>query len=425
MQKLLSAVCIAVSISTFVFLLSWSAPVDAQETGARAMVPQLPETPYEYASPDNLPPYLINPPPAIAGADNQPATNVVNDAGATLGRVLFYDTQMSANNTVSCSSCHVQANGFSDSRMLSVGFDGGTTGRHSMSLANARYYAPASFFWDQRAATLEAQVLMPIQDSVEMGMDLASLETKLAALDYYPDLFEAAFGTTEVTSERVSLALAQFVRSMASYQSKFDEGLAAQPAFSNFTQQENLGRNLFNGRGRCSLCHITELQIADQPHNIGLDATTVDQGVGNGRMKVPSLRNVAVTAPYMHDGRFADLEAVVVFYDSEVENNPNLSPRMRGPDGQPIRLNLNATERAALVAFLTTFTDESFVSDVKFSDPFVEEDDVSSPTAVSVVSAESQGTDSQPILFTGLVLALITGAIYAESCASSPLKKRL
>ena len=241
-----------------------------------------------------------------------------------------------------------------------------------MSLANARYYENGRFFWDERANTLEDQVLMPIQDSVEMGMTLPELETKLAGIPYYADLFEEAFGTPTVTSDRVSLALAQFVRSMVSYESKFDEGVAQN--FNNFTPEEDLGREIFMSRqNSCSACHNLDIQVANRARNNGLDAVTMDEGAGNGRFKVPSLRNIALTAPYMHDGRFASLEAVVNFYNSDVQPNPNLDNRLREPGPGPVRprrLNLNQTERDALVAFLNTLTDESFTNDVRFSDPF-------------------------------------------------------
>lgn len=156
--------------------------------------------------------------------DNTPANNPVTDEGATLGRVLFYDKKLSANGTVSCASFHQQDKGFSDDAALSLGFDGGTTRRHSMSLINARWYGRGRFFWDERAATLEEQVLMPFQDPVEMGMTLDQVVNTVAAQTYYPELFQAAFGSEEVTAEKISMALAQFVRSIVSVNSKYDEG---------------------------------------------------------------------------------------------------------------------------------------------------------------------------------------------------------
>jgi cytochrome c peroxidase len=317
--------------------------------------------------------------------DNTPADNPVTNAGATLGRVLFYDKRLSVNDTVSCSSCHEQDKGFSDPDVLSTGFAGGKTGRHSMGLANARFYGPGAFFWDERAAALEIQVVTPIQDSVEMGMTMSDLLPKLQAVSFYPDLFNAAFGDPTVTEDRISKALAQFVRSLVSTNSKFDQayinGTPEQPDFAGtFTSEEILGKNLFApspGSGvmslGCASCHGTTAQILDSVQNNGLDANTdADQGAGNGAFKAPSLRNIAVRAPYMHDGRFSTLEEVIEFYNSGIQDHPNLSPRLRqgGPNGEPRRMNLTAAEKAALLAFLNTLTDDTFLNDTRFSDPF-------------------------------------------------------
>ncbi|HAW78307.1 MAG TPA: cytochrome-c peroxidase, partial [Balneola sp.] len=158
--------------------------------------------------------------------DNTPNDNAVTDWGATLGRVLFYDKILSSNNTISCSSCHLQESSFSDPDQFSAGFEGGLTGRNSMGISNAMYYENGHFFWDERAATLEEQVLMPIQDEVEMGLTLTELVSKVGQQPYYPVLFEQVYGDNEVTPDRISKALAQFVRSIVSYQSKYDVGRA-------------------------------------------------------------------------------------------------------------------------------------------------------------------------------------------------------
>lgn len=339
----------------------------------------LPATPFNYAG-VQLPGYFLN--NDLIREDNTPNNNPVTNDGATLGRVLFYDKKMSANNTVSCASCHQQENGFSDSAMFSVGFDGGLTGRNSMGLANARYYQNGRFFWDERANTLEDQVLMPIQDHVEMGMTLADLEVKLGAEEYYDELFTNAFGDDTVTSNRISLALAQFIRSMVSYESKYDAGLALtnNPGanFPNFTQSENLGKNLFfSNRTRCSDCHDTNVFVGDQARNNGLDAVFTDLGVGGvtgnandtGEFKVPSLRNIELTGPYMHDGRFSTLAQVIQHYNNGVQNSQFLDNRLRQGNGVR-RLNLNPQESQALIDFLLTLTDNNFIADEKFSDPF-------------------------------------------------------
>lgn len=324
----------------------------------------------------------------VRSQDNTPFSNPVNNAGAKLGRVLFYDVRLSANSTISCASCHIQQHGFTDPAQFSIGFDGGKTGRHSMSLTNATYYEPKSFFWDERAATLEEQVLMPIQDPVEMGMNLFDLEVKLAETSFYAELFTQAFGDEAITSQRISEAMAQFIRAMVSYQSKYDQAFAAgewnDPDFEAvFTEQEMLGHKLFSGFpvGRqaslgCIECHQTSAHTMDRSHINGLDAdTSGDPGAGGGFFKSPSLRNIAVGAPFMHDGRFSTLMEVVEFYNSGVQPHPNLSPDLRrngSPTGAPVRMDLDQEEKEALVAFLHTLTDETFLSNPMFSDPFAE-----------------------------------------------------
>lgn len=349
--------------------------------------PNLPSSPYSYAN-ITLPNYLTTPP--IVGQDNTPNNNTITDAGATLGRVLFYDKNLSYNNKVACGSCHLQTHGFSDPLVLSKGFEGGNTGRNSMGLINARYYPNGKFFWDERAATLEVQTLLPIQDHIEMGMHLDTLVNKLNRISYYPALFQSAFGDKTITSDKVSKALAQFVRSIVSYKSKYDAGRASFPAntppaqlgdFSNFTVQENRGKTLFFTTAGCAPCHGTETFTGARAENNGLDLTTVDSGVGRitgnpadiAKFKVPSLRNVELTAPYMHDGRFKTLQEVIEHYSNGVQNHPTLSPPLRvggTPNGQPRRLNLSNADMGALVAFLKTLTDNTVAAEAKYSDPF-------------------------------------------------------
>jgi cytochrome c peroxidase len=336
---------------------------------------RLPDTPHRYADID-LPAHFQT--PAARRFDNTPADNPVTDHGATLGRVLFYDTRLSANNTTSCGSCHVQKNAFVDPNRFSKGFEGKRTDRHAMSLVNLRHHARGRFFWDERASTLEEAVLVPIRSKIEMGQDLTRLVEILAKDEHYPELFKKAFGDDEVTQERTAKALAQFLLSMVSYQSKYDEGLAKVPSarddFPNFTAQENRGKALF--LRHCAICHLPGQDAhfsTITPQNNGLDEDykTTDGGVGDitlnarqiGLFKSPSLRNVERTAPYMHDGRFDTLEKVIDHYSKEVKPHPNLSPPMR-------RLNFTDSEKAALVAFLKTLTDQKFLTDPKFSDPF-------------------------------------------------------
>jgi cytochrome c peroxidase len=253
-----------------------------------------------------------------------------------------------------------------------------------MGLSNARWYQRKHFFWDERANTLEDQTLMPIQNPVEMGMTMDALTNRLATEPFYTNLFTQAFGSPAVTTNRISHALAQFVRSIVSTQSKYDIG--ATNGFANFTAQENLGRQIFFGQtgnppATCAICHGTDNFVPTTTlNNNGLEFPFVDKGVGaitgvtaqDGLFKVPSLRNIELTAPYMHDGRFTNLEQVVEFYNSGIVANPNLSPPLRapGPGGAALRLNLTSAQKAALVAFLKTLTDPSLATDPKLSDPF-------------------------------------------------------
>lgn len=338
-------------------------------------VPVLPSSPADYVgyAVTNIPSYWKIPNSLIKNSDNTPANNPITNAGATLGRVLFYDQRLSHDNGTSCASCHKQENDFSDPNQFSEGFDGELTGRHSMGLSNNRYYQPGKYFWDERAATLEVQVLAPIENSVEMGSTLSQVRSELAATNFYPQLFQQAFGSTEITDDKISKALSQFVRSMVSYNSKFDQAVAAgTPQTPNyaavFTQQEQLGATIFHLAGQCSGCHSTNLQVADEAHNTGLDATSgATDGAGQGRFKVPSLRNVEVRDGYMHDGRFDTLEEVVQFYSSGIKANPFLDPALEPSQGNVFSPN----ERAALVAFLKTLTDNTFLTSGLFTDPFV------------------------------------------------------
>jgi cytochrome c peroxidase len=210
---------------------------------------------------------------------------------------------------------------------------------------------------------------MPIQDPVEMGMDLATLTTRLSQTNFYPELFSAAFGTPDVTSDRISKALAQFVRSMVSYQSKYDSIFDnnGMPDLGQLTNSELRGFQLFHSSsGSCAQCHTTTAQVSDDIHNIGLDLVDTDPGAGDGKFKSPSLRNSEVRGRFMHDGRFQTLEEVVEFYNSGIQPNANLDPVLVGFMG-----NFSPADSAGLVDFLKTLTDWNFLTDPKFADPFV------------------------------------------------------
>ncbi|WP_027391940.1 cytochrome-c peroxidase [Aquimarina latercula] len=336
--------------------------------------------------------------------DNTPIDNPITDAGATLGRVLFYDEKLSANGTVSCASCHKAEHGFSDPDILSKGFEGGLTRRHSMGIVNARFYEGGKFFWDERAATLEEQVLMPFQDEVEMGLTLQELTNIVAEQTYYSSLFVDAFGDQNITSDRISRALAQFIRSLVSTTSKYDQARSDVDSpivdFPNFTEQENEGKRLFymprpltNGlNANCVACHMSEAFVAPIPTvtpipsgittfatTNGLDAiSTTDLGVNEttanpndiGKFKVPSLKNIAIRPPYMHDGRFATLEEVIEHYSSGIQNHQSLISPLVNSEGQVGQFNFTEEEKEALIAFLNTLTDNQMLTDEKYSNPF-------------------------------------------------------
>jgi cytochrome c peroxidase len=339
---------------------------------------KLPVTPYRYANVE-LPAHFAQP---GRNNDNTPPENPLSDHGATLGRVLFYDKRLSANNTTSCASCHVQAHAFADTKPSSRGFHGGLTDRRAMPLINVRYYERARFFWDERAGNLEEMVLLPVQNRIEMGQDLNRVVDTFSRDAAYPALFARAFGDRQITEQRIGKALAQFVRSLVSYQSRYDEGRArarsAHADFDNFTLQENRGKALF--LRNCGTCHMKEGNehfLVPAPANTGLRGSDpkADGGVGDvtlrpadlGSFKSPSLRNVEVTAPYGHDGRFATLDALLNHYSENAILDPNVGYMI--PVGP---LTFTASEKAALIAFLKTLTDRTFLTDPKYSNPFVE-----------------------------------------------------
>lgn len=379
-----------------VFCMSCSDSENYVPISEQPKIIDLPDTPYNYTN-LNLPLHFLTNdggalPSSVNGIDNTPGSNPVTDAGATLGRVLFYDTHLSQNETVACGSCHRQNLAFSDSPVHSLGFDFAPTRRHSISLVNQRYYARGRFFWDERAATLENQVLQPILDHNEMGLTENEIMQRVAARPFYSPLFQAAFGTGTISNERIADALSQFIRSIVSSQSRYDDG-RAQVAnrllpFPNFTAEENQGKTLFmknvtDGGAGCFQCHATEafVSVNSGPKNNGLDlASTNDFGVFEtfpsmpnfqGAFKIPTLRNIALTAPYMHDGRFQTLQQVIEHYNSGVKNHPNLSVELKDNNGNPQQLNLTEAQKQALAAFLRTLTDPNILNNQKWSDPFI------------------------------------------------------
>ncbi len=313
----------------------------------------------------------------------------VTDAGATLGRVLFYDKILSRTNKVSCGSCHQQEAGFADPVPFSEGIRGQILSRHTPAISNA--YDDQFLFWDGRSGTLGDLALRPVRNHKEMGIDETDfIVAKVKKASYYADLFHEAYGDSEVTEERISDALSQFMASMISGQSKYDKVMAGS---ATFTDLEQMGQNVFFGEGRCYQCHLGQDfnvrggfvidpifpggEWGDQRANIGLDEEYTDDGFGTfnaelaGQFKIPTLRNIARTAPYMHDGRFATLEEVIDHYNNNIADHPNLSPELQDWEhGGPARLGLDEIQVQGLIAFLNMLTDEQFLSDSKFSDPF-------------------------------------------------------
>jgi len=365
-------------------------------------LPVLPLEVYDYAT------------PARATFFEPFGDSSINNQVATLGRVLFYDQQLSLNNRVSCGSCHKQQYGFADNIAVSVGFENELTLRNTQTIVNTG--TQRGFFWDLREEILDHMVLQPIANHVEMGLDDTLLmEERIRTISYYAPLFQNAFGIEDVTTRKIGLALAQFVKSIVSVSTRYDEGAMLvlgsgfegnvnHEPFPNYSELENFGKHVFFMKFACSQCHggVNLDGSLSAPKNIGLDADYADSGmpgtdffgnVRDGFFKTPSLRNVQFTAPYMHDGRFKTLEQVIEFYNSGVQPHPQLSEELRvreqggltfehlGPvidfdqvptDGRvlPQKMFMTGEERAALVAFLKTLTDYQTLTDSKFSDPF-------------------------------------------------------
>ena len=332
--------------------------------------------------------------PVYITKDNT-SSNAITDEVATLGRVLFYDKRLSSNNTVSCASCHIQEKGFGDDSALSPGWNGELTGRHTPRLINVRFGNEKKFFWDERAANLEEQVTMPIKNHIEMGFsgtngdpDIEDMCDILADQDYYTQLFKFAFGDEEITEERIQSALAQFVRSIQSFDSKFDVGLAQvsniNDDFPNFTEEENLGKEVYlkvpvKGGAGCNTCHVApEFDIHPLSLNngvIGVAGNPAEIDITNTRS--PSMRDLVnpdgtLNGPMMHDGSMLTLMEMIDHYDA-VPNNPlntNLDDFFKDENGIPQNLNLSIEKKNALIAFLKTLTGSDVYVNEKWSDPF-------------------------------------------------------
>lgn len=376
---------LGICISLAALMSSCSSP-ELEKTGELYL--DLPATKYNYA---------------LFPGEAQDSLN----ARATLGRVLFYDRQMSLNNTVACASCHKQEFAFSDNERFSRGFESRLTTRNSMPLQNlssgfiladvitnnTKDFFPGfggHLFWDGRETDINKLILQPVGNHIEMGItDINALTAKLSKLPYYEPLFKDAYGSSNINADRISRAVSSFITSITTFNTRFDQyntqrfnGPDAAKGNSALTPLELEGMSIFNDKYDCNSCHQVQnpngYQFAGTFANVGLDQTYSDPGLeavtkvssDNGKFKIPSLRNVAYTAPYMHDGRFATLDDVLEHYSEGMEDNPNLDARLAGTDGHARSMNISAHEKEAIIAFLRTLSDESVLKDPKFSNPF-------------------------------------------------------
>ncbi len=320
------------------------------------------------ACPDETDPVAVGAPglPAVSA----PADNPQTLQGIALGRRLFHDPILSRDGTQSCATCHEPAFAFSDGgRRFSVGVDGIEGTRNAPALTNAAWNLVN--FWDGRVTSLEEQAIAPVENPIEMGETWDRVVTKLQRHPDYPDLFCRVFGTDVITRTRVVQAIAQFERTFVSNNSRYDRWLRGQ---LQLTPAEQRGLILFEDeRGDCFHCHTPGLFTDLVFHNIGLEASPVDRGLAEatgratdvGKFKTPSLRNVALTAPYMHDGRFETLDEVLDHYISGGVESPNRDPLIRVGQGLP----LSEQDKQDIIAFLHALTDTAFVNNPDFLAP--------------------------------------------------------
>lgn len=299
---------------------------------------------------------LVLPRGLQAGAAYVPADNPPTAARVELGRFLYFDPRLSADATVSCATCHDPAHGFAEPRRTSVGVGGKTGTRNAPTVLNRLFSAEQ--FWDGRAADLEEQAKGPLVNPVEMAMpDHDAVVAVVRKIPGYAPLFEAAFGSREVTIDRIVQAIASYERTVLTGDSPFDRHAAGDQAALSAAAQRGLA--LFNGKANCVTCHAGFNFTDEGYHNlgVGMDAPEPDLGryaiskqeVDRGAFKTPTLRNVTETAPYMHDGSEATLRDVIEFYDRGGRPNPWLSKEMRP-------LGLTDAEKQDLLAFLEALT---------------------------------------------------------------------
>ncbi len=332
--------------------------------------------------------------PFYFGLFELPADNPLTQEGVELGRMLFYETSLSKDSTISCATCHQQSRAFTDGRKLAIGIRGQELDKNSMSLVNM-LWSTSHKFWDGRAANLEDQALVPIQDIKEMDLKMSEVLRRLNSNPEYKIKFKSAFNTNEIKEKHVAKALAQFQRTLISQDSKYDKFLKGELQLS---EQEQLGLQSFfthpdpsvGLRGsNCGDCHRNFLTDGfkdglDGFANNGLeDDEHLENGLfdvtknplDKGKFKIPSLRNIALTAPYMHDGRFITLEEVLDHYNDHIRVSSTLdilireaSNEYRKP-GDPISLKLTQEDKNDIIVFLNTLTDSTFITNEKYADP--------------------------------------------------------
>ncbi|MBT8231667.1 MAG: T9SS type A sorting domain-containing protein [Saprospiraceae bacterium] len=352
--------------------------------------PDLPEIPFAYNDIE-FPRHLIDRDTVDTGYGSGPIDTLtvagIENNVATLGRVLFYDEKLSALENISCAGCHQQSKSFADDVALSEGIST-LTKRNSMNLNDLGWSNKAHFFWDMSKKDLHEMIVLPLTDDNEIGANMNDVETKLSATSYYPKLFKKAYGDSAINEERIVEALVQFINSMVTFESKFDQ--ASRNNFADFTEKEISGLELFSEN--CTFCHsqgthnpfgfIIEdpdeefffsneiLEVFPFLFNNGLEEFEEDKGAGEwdeafrNLFKIPTLRNIEVTGPYMHDGRFETLKDVLNHYSEEVHQEEWASII---PDGG---YDFSQNEKDNLIAFLKTLTDKTFLEHEKWSDPF-------------------------------------------------------
>jgi cytochrome c peroxidase len=323
-------------------------------------------------------PYALHYPASFGGRFTIPADNPTTQEGVYLGRLLFYEPKLSSTKTISCASCHQQARAFTDGLPLSVGVSGKLTQRNSMSLINLLWVR--QLFWDGRSNSLEEQALVPLGHADEMGSKPGEAAKGLQQTAEYPALFKRVFGSDTITDARIGKAIAQFERTLISANSRYDQYLQGH---YQLTESEQRGLNLFNRGpssdgtvrgGNCAHCHGGPKLYQEVFHNNGLDQKARDLGrraitgleLDHGHFRVPTLRNIRLTAPYMHDGRLATLEDVLNHYSEHIQNSLTLSHEL---PGQTNGFHLTVEEKADLIQFMQLFTDSTFITNPQFADP--------------------------------------------------------